>query len=111
MISNGAKKNSNNSQKVTLFFIQVSSLNWDFKKLRRLFRIVSGNSIQKQPYLDFTIVTECDHHITSLGTFSFTSALMGYGTLAYDISSVNYTKYYFANGLICGDPQIYIPIY
>ena len=65
---------------------------------------ILGNGIINAPWLDFTIITLCDHHIIGMGTFSLTSAFLGNGTIVYDSN-----KYSNLRGLKL-DPSTYIPL-
>ena len=65
-----------------------------------------GLGERKAPWIDFTIITLCDHHIMGIGSFSLTSAFLGKGTIAFDPSH-DYTNPRVGRQ----DPSIYIPIH
>ena len=59
------------------------------------------------PWVDFAIITLCDHHIIGVGTFVLTSAFLGRGTIVYDPTQ----SYVGPRIETLQDPSIYIPIY
>ena len=59
------------------------------------------------PWVDFAIITLCDHHIIGIGTFGLTSAFLGRGTIVYDATQ----SYVGPRVETLQDPSIYIPIY
>ena len=76
--------------------------------------VVFPTASENNATLDWSLISQCDHHILSHGTFSFTSALLGShdnATVVYDISSPNLENFPLAPCLVCDDPTRSIPIF
>ena len=81
-----------------ILFIQVSHL-YIYVIFKKVINISGISSAE----LDFIMISQCQHHITSLGTYTYLSAFLGTGKILYDISQANFSSYEFKDGLICGD--------